>query len=130
MSTLPRGPSEAADAHYPAIVPVGLRQHEYDQVVHEFESAADTLGVERPQETPLRDLCQQVVAFTSVLFPGEITLKVKNDPEGADDLYFVIDVVATGSLDEFIARSNEWHLGLRRIAGNYTDLFCLSFDVH
>lgn len=98
-------------------------------MVHEFVSAAERLGIERLQETQLRELYRQIVAFTLVLFPGEVTVKVKNDPEVADDLYFVFDVIATGSVDEVVARSRDWHLTLHRVAGIRADLFCLAFDV-
>lgn len=128
MSTLPRDPSNAADAEYHAAMPVVSYEHEFEQVVHEFGRAAEALGVERPSETELRDLCLQIAAFTAVLFPGEIAFKVKNDPEFPDDLYLVFEVAATGDLDQIMARSREWHLTAHRTAGRCADLFCLSLD--
>lgn len=129
MSTLPRGSDPAADASYQAAVRVAHLPLDYDAAVREFEQAAKALSIEPPSDYELRHLCQQVAAISADLFPGEIAVKIKNDPELADDLYIVFHVATASNLEEMMARSREWHLSVHGLAGRWSDMFCLSFDV-
>ncbi|HEX5447050.1 MAG TPA: hypothetical protein VFW87_24760 [Pirellulales bacterium] len=90
---------------------------------------ADELGAERPSDDELRDLCQRVAAISGELFSNEWTVKVTRDPEIPGDVFFVFRVVATGNVDDIVARSNQWHIAVRRVIGSRAELFCLSFDV-
>lgn len=127
MSILPRGSSGAAA--YQAAVSVVLPGGTIREAVDAFVCAAEALGIERPSEAELFDFCRQVADFTATLFPGEIAVAIKNDPEASDDLYFVFRVAVNGNLDDLMARSREWHLATRETARRWSDLFCLSFDV-
>lgn len=127
MSTLPRDPT-ATERQPPLVVPPRY-ERQYDEAVREFESAADELGVGRPSGAELRDLCGQVAALTAEVFPGQITIEVRGDPEIAGELHFTFEVTASGNVDEIVARNHDWHVALRRAVGKRADLFCLSIDV-
>lgn len=91
MSTMPGNPTDAADAHaqatvFPTAAPV-LDEPVLDEIVRRFEAAARDCRVEAPAPTELLSLCGQVATFTRELFPGEMIIGVKNDPEIPDDLY-------------------------------------------
>lgn|SRR5487761_1134576 len=130
MSSLPHDASDtaAADRPMPLISGVPRYEQQVDEAVSEFESGAEWLGVPRPSTSELRDLCRQVAAFTAGMFPAGMAIKVKNDPECTDDIYFVFDVVDSGGVDEMVARDNEWHRRLRGEVGRQAELFCLSID--
>lgn len=123
-------PSDTAHAGHPApVVMPAPSERQFDQLVGEFAVAADELRVFRPAEAELRELCRQVASFTSELFPGEMTIEVRHDREIPNDIYFVVDVSAAGSIDDVMARVRQWHFALHRTAGGLADLFCLSFDM-
>lgn len=128
MSTLPNDTSRdvAAENQVPVIA-VAPFDRQVDDAVREFESGAQWLGVPRPPTAELRELCRKVAAFTAELFPAGLTIKVRNDPEIADDLHFVFDVATSGDVDEIVARDNEWHFRLRREVGGRAELFCLVY---
>ena len=65
-------------------------------------SAARASSTTHPSQAELSDLCRQAAAFTAELFPGGMEIRVKNDPEIPDDLYFVFAVRATGSVDDVL----------------------------
>ena len=129
MSTLPRGSHNAVDTPYQAAVPLAPFPLDYEPAVREFERAAKALSSGPPSEDELRHFCRQIAALTADLFPGEIAVKVKNDPELAGDLYIVFHVATASNLEEIMTRSREWYLSVRGLAGRWSDMFCLSFDV-
>jgi hypothetical protein len=88
------------------------------------------LGVEPPAPAELRRLCGEVTAFTADLFPGEMQVRVKNDPEIPDDLYYVFAVRGTGTVDELVARNDQWHRHVMRTEGHRHGLFRLAVDAH
>jgi hypothetical protein len=130
MSTLPHDHSGSTSTVHtgPTSMAPGVRR--IDDVVGEFIAAAEEMGVSRPSELDLRSLCRQIADLTSGLFPGELTVKFERDREDPGDIYFVLDVGATGDIDAILARTREWHLAVRQLAGRHADLFCLSTDAH
>ncbi|HQU47278.1 MAG TPA: hypothetical protein PK867_31030, partial [Pirellulales bacterium] len=99
MSTVPHDPSHATDAAHaaPVFAPASYQQ-KVDEAVSEFESGAYWLGIPRPPTAELREICRKVAAYTAEIFPGEMRIKVRNDPEITDDLYFVFEVVCDGDV--------------------------------
>lgn len=75
-------------------------------------------------------MCGEVAAFTAELFPGELKIRVKNDPEIADDLYFVFAVRATGDVDDIVCRNDLWHRRVMQIEAKRHGLFRLAIDAH
>ena len=126
MSILPRDPTGAAHAEARATVLPARR--DLDQVLRDFEATAEHLHSSRPSAVELNHLCRQIAAMTTELFPGEIALETRVDPEIADDLYLVFEVRASGSIDEIVARDEQWHRRLLSIARNWPGLFRLSID--
>ena len=130
MSTVPHNPSEVANVvGHSAVLPAARYASEIDRAVREFEAVADELGIPRPSDAELRDLCSKVAGLCTQLFSDEMTIEVRGDPEIAGELHFTFDVVATGSADDIVARSTQWHLKLHQAIGRRAELFCLSFDV-
>lgn len=102
MSALPRDPTDSANAEgHAAVLPA---RFDVEQFVNEFRAASVVLSVSAPPPEELSRLCRQVAALTAELFPGEPRIRVKNDPEIPDDLYFLFSVDATGSADEIARR--------------------------
>lgn len=101
-----------------------------DEAVRRFEAAAENLGIERPSSAELRRLCGQVATFTAELFPGEICVRVKNDPEILTDLYFVFAIRASENIDDLVARNDQWHRRVMRTEGRRHGLFRLAIDAH
>ncbi len=130
MSTLPRDPSEMiSSADQMPVVAAARHEQNLDEAIRDFTAVVDELGAERPSDDELRDLCQRVAAISGELFSNEWTVKVTRDPEIPGDVFFVFRVVATGNVDDIVARSNQWHIAVRRVIGSRAELFCLSFDV-
>lgn len=127
MSTLPRDHTDAAHTVVRAAVLPARR--ELGEVVREFEAAAERLGVSKPTATELNRLCGQVAAFTAELFPGEMHIRINNDPEIPDDLYILFGVDATGGIDELAAKNDEWHGRVCRMPTRFSGLFRLSVTV-
>lgn len=127
MSTIPRDPIDVADTgHLPSLRPTS--QRDLNEIVWEFESAAESIGIARPPRAELHDLCRHVAAFTAELFPAEPDIKVKNDPEIPSDLYFVFTVAATGTVDDLAARYDQWHRRVIHSEGRWHGLFRLAID--
>lgn len=128
MSTLPHDPSHAtaADNQTPVMPSVARYEQQVDDAVTEFEAGTYWLRVPRPPTAELRDVCRKVAAFTAELYPDGMVIKVRNDPEITDDIYFVFHVVDSGSEDDIVARDNEWHRRLRQVVDRQAELFCLS----
>ena len=126
MSTLPHDASHATEvAHQAPVIPPPYEQL-VEQAVREFESDAELLRIPRPPTAELLDICGKVAAFTSELFPDGMTIKVKNDPEIADDLYFVFRVVAVGSEDDMLAQGKQWHARVLLVRGRRPGLVRLA----
>lgn len=104
-------------------------ERQCDDVVREFLIAAEELGISTLSASDLRDLCQAAAALSAEVFSDQMSVEVRGDPEIPSELHFTFDVVARGSSDEIVARSNEWHRRLRQTIGERAELFCLSIDV-
>lgn len=130
MSTLRSDSSAATDQGGRATVVTPARgERQFDDVVREFLIAAAELGVSTPSESDLRDLCRAAAALSAEVFSDQMSVDVRGDPEIPSELHFTFDVVARGSSDEIVARSNEWYRRLRQTIGGRAELFCLSIDV-
>lgn len=130
MSTMPRDSREVTDAagHAP-VFPAARQERNFDEAIRDFISMADELGIERPSDDELRDLCRQVAKVSLNLFPGDLVIKIIRDPEIRDDIYFEFNVRPTGSSDEIANRIWQWSIDLRRAVEKQADWFSLSFDV-
>lgn len=126
MSTVPRKATAPSEASSPAVVLPPVRP-DLDEAVRRFEVAVEGFGVEPP--SPLRRLCTQVAGFTAELFPGEMRVEVKNDPEIPDDVFFRFSVDATGTIDEIAARNDQWHERVCRLPARFSGMFRLSIAV-
>ncbi len=127
MSSVPRDVT-AAD------LPVSVAPHlqpesQLDRVVSQFQSAAIELGVGLLSYAELRDLCEKVAQITAALFPGELAIELRGDPEIPRELHFTFEVVARGAVEDIVSRNDEWHREMRRVAGSRAVLFCLSIEV-
>lgn len=127
MSTLPYHSSR--DLEQSPTVAVRQTEHAFENIVSEFESAADEVGMQRPSTAELRELCRQVVDASHQVFTGDIRLRVGRDREIPDDIYFVVDVRTSGTPDAVLARTNSWHGAAHDILGRQWRLFCLSFHI-
>lgn len=125
MSTVPRNPTDPDVQAQAAIV---MARSAVEDAASGFESAAEKLGIDCPPAVELRQLCRQVAGFTAELFPGAMDVEVRVDPEIADDLYFVFEVLAAGSADEIVERDAEWHRRLVGVARRWPGMFRLSVD--
>jgi hypothetical protein len=126
MSTLPRDPTDAT--HAKAITTVLPARIELAQVVGEFEAVAERLAIARPSVPELHELSRQVACLTMELFPGEMEVEVRGDPEIPNDLYLVFEVRANGRIDDIVACDEQWHRRLLSISRNWPGLFRLSID--
>jgi hypothetical protein len=129
MSTMPSDRDASAHAEVQAaVVPVGGPNLE--EAVRRFVEFAKELDIGAPPSQELNELCRQVAAFTGDLFPGEWAVKVKNDPEIPSDLYFVFAVRAAGTIDDVVARNDQWHRSVVGVEGKRHGLFRLAIDAH
>jgi hypothetical protein len=70
-----------------------------------------------------------ILKMTAELFPGaKIELGASIDPEIEGDEFFVVSVVASGTVDELVAREGQWHRRMRAIIGPLTTSY--RFDLH
>lgn len=69
-----------------------------------------------------------VLAATKQLFPREVTIQKSSDPEIPDEEYFVFRALATGTVDEIVAKYDEWHRRLPQLAPGNEAMFRLSID--
>lgn len=97
--------------------------------MREFELTAERLGISQPTAAELNQLCCQVAAFTAELFPGEMRIRVHNDPDIPDDFYILFSVDAAGDLDDLAAKNDEWHGLLCRLPSRFSGLFRLDVAV-
>lgn len=125
MSTLPYDSSSRTDP-VPAVAAAGGDQA-FEAVVREFESVADEVGMPRPAAEELHELCRQVAEVSRRVFPGDVRIKVGRDWEAPDWIYFVVDVCASGTPDEFVSHVREWDSSLCRTIGGRMRFFCLAF---
>lgn len=131
MSTLPDDASRLTGAgQTTSMVATAPRLPQIADAVRQFMAMADELGVSRPPEMELRDVCRSVAEATAALFPGGLGVHVDRDREIPDDIYFVFDVGASGQVEDILALDKEWHRRLHRVAGRFAELFCLSCGVH
>ncbi|HJT32786.1 MAG TPA: hypothetical protein VJ783_12155 [Pirellulales bacterium] len=118
-----------SSAGHAPVVPAPRQEQNFDEAIREFISMVDELGITRPSDEELCDLCSRVAELSLEFFPGDLVVKAERDWEIPDDIYFVFRVIATGSVDDIVARSNQWHIQVRRAVSSRAELFCLSFDV-
>lgn len=127
MSTIPHDPSRPVERLAAAAV---LQAAPYEQIVDDaikqFEAAAERLSVPRAPTAELRDLCRKVAAYTADLVFDAFAIKVQNDPEIPNDLYFVFDVCVDGGVDEIVRMNDEWHRRLLLVRGRHCGLFRLT----
>lgn len=128
MSTLPRDASGTAGVQ-PPLVAKPRDQSRFDQALRDFEEAAQHFSIATPSSEELRELCRRAEAITRELFPGEFSVEARTDPEIPDDLYFVVEVRAAGSIEELAARNDEWHGRVCQLPYRVPGLFRLSIDV-
>lgn len=129
MSTVPRSPTDIARAETRPAVLVAARP-DLDEVVRRFEAAAESLGIDRPTGAELMRLCAEVAALTTELFPEGFHIRVKNDPEIPNDLYFVFAARATGDTDRIVTQNDQWHRRIRQSEGSRHGLFRLAINAH
>ncbi len=94
----------------------------------------------RPLELPLTsfllgsgdtavDLALRAVGeLTARLFAVGYRIEQAQDHEIPGEAYFVFHVSAEGTVDEIVAKHDEWHRGLRRIDRERRGIFRLSID--
>jgi hypothetical protein len=70
-----------------------------------------------------------VLAMTRELFPGQVVVRRKSDPEIADESYYSLGVQVKGSVEEIVAKDSLWHRRLLEIAPEPVGLYRLSMDV-
>jgi hypothetical protein len=70
-----------------------------------------------------------VKAGTAQIFPGEVFIDPRQDPE-IEDRYFVVRVSAAGAIEEIAKRYQEWHRRLGQWAPGLESNFRLSVDVN
>lgn len=127
MSTLPRDSTDATNGNVVMMAPAGT---DVEEAVRTFQSAAASLAIAPLDAGVLKGLCQQVAVFTSELFPGEVRIMVKNDPDIPQDLYFVFRVRSKAGVDELAALNDQWHRRLLMLKGRRSGLFRLAIDFH
>lgn len=121
MSTLPRDSTSTTGPY--AAIPAA--PSELEDAAREFEAAAERLGINSPARGELMRLCELVAAFTIELFPGEMRVQVKNDPEIGSDLYFLFGVVASGSIAAIARKNDEWHAKACQLPSHLSGMFRL-----
>lgn len=66
--------------------------------------------------------------LTATLFAAGCRIEHAQDPEIPGETYFVFHVSAEGTVDEVVAKHDEWHRGLRQIDRERRGIFRLSID--
>lgn len=126
MSTVPH---DATNAKSPTTVLHEMaRDLDLDAAVRHFAATADGLGAPRPSSDELTMMIHHVAVLTKELFPGKLVIETGVDPESRDDVCFLFQIEAGGSVDEIVALNRQWHLGLLPIAPQWPGLFCLMID--
>jgi len=67
--------------------------------------------------------------FTRKLFQSPVKVRLDFDPEFSAR-YFVVTVMAKGSMKELLSLDDKWHQDIGEIAGDYADQFRLSLRPH
>lgn len=128
MSALPHNTSDAGHIDILADVPLPMSL-DLDAAVRHFAATADGLGAPRPGSDDLTKMVRQVATMTLELFPGRMAIDTDVDPEIRDDVCLLVQVDASGSVEEIVATERQWHHRLVSIAPQWPGLFCLSVDV-
>jgi hypothetical protein len=68
----------------------------------------------------------QVLAFTKRLFPVDIKVTEREDPEIYGHLYFALEVEVGGSVDELIELNRRWHEEIAQTQPQAVGRFTLS----
>ena len=114
MSTLPHDASRSDTA---PVITTQQAEQDFDAIVREFDAVAAEVDMQRPTTAELRDLCREVANISREVFGGDVRVKVGRDREVPDWIYFVVDVLASGTPDGVVARANEWHLAVHETRG-------------
>jgi len=88
------------------------------------------------REIAMRDVSgdddlDQALALTKRLFPGDVKVIERDDPEIDGHRYFVLEVEADGSVDAIVELNRRWHEELARVeqlAGGRFTLFIIPKD--
>jgi hypothetical protein len=70
-----------------------------------------------------------VLAMTQELFPGEVKVCEKEDPEIPDESYVVLYVSSSNSVEDIVGRYTDWHQRITEVAPDALGLFRLAIDV-
>ena len=82
---------------------------------------------ERPDPFRVVEIHENVIAFTKSVFPGEPHIKSVADPE-IGNRKFVVQVAASGSVDELMELMHAWHSGIAEVAQELSHYYILSID--
>ena len=97
------------------------------------ESIEQLVGIRVPPSNPapaeIQRLRDEVLAFTTAMFPGPVLVVETDDPEIAGRWYLVYHVTARGTAREIVAMNDRWYDRVRTVAGPWLDLFCLAPEV-
>ena len=74
------------------------------------------LGIHHSPEPSLADRFLKAIAIARDLFPGEVEIEDRVDPEVPDLRYVVVSVHAKGDLEEIVDRQCEWHRRLDEVS--------------
>jgi hypothetical protein len=127
MSTQPHNAPDAAHVDQSATV-LPVAGPDLDAAVRHFVATADAFGAPRPSSDELQHWIHQVVDITRELFPGKLVVETGVDPETPDDVSLLIQVEATGSVDEIVALDDDWHGRIVSIAPQWAGFFRLLID--
>jgi len=72
---------------------------------------------------------ETMLTMTRQLFPGEVVVRRKADPEIAEEAFYSIRVRASGSVADVVAKDRQWHERLVEIVPESAGLFRLSMEV-
>jgi hypothetical protein len=74
------------------------------------------------------DILAKVRAITQEIFPGKCEFTSELDPEYPEDRYVVVNVEATGEVQEIVDRGEVWHDRIRQVWPELWDTLRLSID--
>lgn len=97
------------------------------QTVAALEQRLATVESQLPGELAKQPLCidpwrDDVVRITKELFPGEVTIKLMNDPKYPADWFHVVEAEASGEPHAVVQRQIEWHRRMREVSPELRDL--------
>jgi hypothetical protein len=93
-----------------------LLQHRVDALEKRLAAEAHA-GMPVPNLTALMP---EVKRITQEVFPGPFSWNVEFDPEYPDDTYVLVNVEATGEMQDVVRRQCHWHERMRAVS---VDLF-------